>query len=73
MLSSIFSKFRGKPSVIPPEKRPELIVGPGFDMPDIRPDPVDPCFCGSEKFFKSCCGSREEKRPPPFGVFVEEN
>jgi len=58
---------------VPPEKRPALIVEPNVSPVDIRPDPVDMCFCGSEKFFKSCCGSRESRRPPPYGVFVIED
>lgn len=56
------------------EKRPPLIMDPSLHpTPDYRPDYIDTCFCGSEKFFKSCCGSLEERREPPYGVFVFEN
>jgi len=73
MLASILNKVFGKNTSIPPEKRPPLILEPNKGIPDYIPDPIDPCFCGSEKFFKSCCGSRESKRPPPYGVFIVEN
>ena len=65
--------FSNKPPKVPIEKLPALILEPRGPTVDIRPDPVDMCFCGSEKFFKSCCGSRESRRPPPYGVFVFEN
>ncbi|MDH3327046.1 MAG: 2OG-Fe(II) oxygenase [Gammaproteobacteria bacterium] len=56
-----------------PDKRPELIMDPTGPVMDYQPDHLDICFCGSEFFFKNCCGSMEEKRPPPYGVFVFEN
>lgn len=33
----------------------------------------DPCFCGSGKRFKHCCGLRADQRPPPHGVGIAEN
>ncbi|MDH5257145.1 MAG: 2OG-Fe(II) oxygenase, partial [Gammaproteobacteria bacterium] len=52
---------------------PDILLKSTGPTPDYQPDPVDICFCGSGKFFKSCCGSMEENRPPPFGVFIFEN
>lgn len=34
---------------------------------------MDPCFCNSGKRFKSCCGSKDPNRPPPYGVQVIHN
>ncbi len=73
MLASILNKVFGKNISISPEKRPPLILEPNKGTPDFIPDPIDPCFCGSDKFFKSCCGSRESKRAPPYGIFIVEN
>jgi len=74
MLKNLLNKVFGNATdEIPAEKRPALILTPSGPTVDIRPDPIDICFCGSGKFFKSCCGSRETKRKPPYGVFVEEN
>ncbi|MCF6225338.1 MAG: SEC-C domain-containing protein [Xanthomonadales bacterium] len=33
----------------------------------------DPCFCNSGKRFKSCCGSKDPHREPPYGVQVINN
>lgn len=65
--------FGASKTEVPPEKRPELILEPSSNVYDYVPDPIDMCFCGSEKFFKSCCGSREHSRKPPYGVFVFKN
>ena len=74
MLGSIFGKVLGRtPKEIPPEARPPLVIEPNRGVPDFVPDLADPCFCGSGRFFKACCGSREGRRPPPYGVFVVEN
>ena len=70
MFKSIKNLFNQKNSSIPPEKRPVLIADPVGLVPDHTPDYIDPCFCGSEKYFKDCCGSNNEKRLPPYGVFV---
>ncbi len=40
----------------------------GFQVPDFNPQPGEPCFCGRGKVFSACCGSKEKRRPPPFGV-----
>ena len=37
------------------------------------PGRSEPCFCGSGRRFKHCCGSRDAGRPPPHGVVVVEN
>lgn len=69
--ASLFGKlFKRKSQEVPQENRPALITNNPTAVPDYKPDPVDYCFCGSGKFFKDCCGSREENRPPPYGVFV---
>ena len=73
MFASIVNRLRGKPRVVPPENRPALILEPNINVVDYIPDPVEDCFCGSERFFKACCGSREGKRNPPYGIFVTEN
>ena len=65
MFASIVSRLRGKSQVIPAENRPNLILQPSIDIADYVPDPAEDCFCGSNKLFKSCCGSRESRRPPP--------
>ena len=40
----------------------------GIPVPDFNPLPTDPCFCGSNKSFGDCCGTKDKRRPPPFGV-----
>ena len=40
---------------------------------DFNPRPEDPCFCGSDKIFSTCCGSMEVERPAPYGVHIFEN
>ena len=73
-MSGLFSKlFQRKANVIPAEKRPVLIAQPQGSVPDYQPDFVDICFCGSGKFFKDCCGSRESKREVPYGVVQVAN
>ena len=62
--------FGRKKVEIPPEDRPELFLQPSDPVPDFRLDHLDICFCGSKKYFKSCCGSKASKRPAPFGVHV---
>jgi len=42
-----------------------------FMTPAFNPTPQGPCFCGSEKAFGDCCGSRAADRPPPVGVHVK--
>lgn len=42
-------------------------------VPDFMLEDGSPCFCGSEKTFDACCGSRAEDRPPPFGLMVLED
>lgn len=37
-------------------------------LPWFRPREEGPCFCGSDKAFGECCGSRASDRPPPAGV-----
>lgn len=73
MFNTLIDRLRGKAREIPAEKRPPLILPPSMGIPDYVPDPAEDCFCGSEKFFKSCCGSKENKRKPPYGVFVTPN
>ena len=74
MVKNLLKKvFNISPPEVPIEKRPPLILEPKGPTIDIRPDPIDICFCGSGKFFKSCCGSRESRRPPPYGVYIFEN
>ena len=74
MLKNLIKKvFNSSPPEVAPEKRPALILEHKGPSLDIRPDPIDICFCGSGKFFKSCCGSRESKRHAPYGIFVFEN
>lgn len=74
MFQKLFSKvFSNSPPEVAPEKRPALILEPNGPTLDLRPDPIDLCFCGSGKFFKSCCGSRETRRHAPYGIFVFEN
>ncbi len=34
------------------------------------PARAEPCFCGSGKRFRNCCGSRKKDRPPPRGVGI---
>ncbi|MCF6263997.1 MAG: SEC-C domain-containing protein [Xanthomonadales bacterium] len=41
--------------------------------PDFKLGRFDPCFCNSGKRFKSCCGSKDPHRPPPYGVQVVDN
>lgn len=41
--------------------------------PDFKPSRFDPCFCNSGKRFKSCCGSKDPHRQPPYGVQVIHN
>ncbi|MDX1811736.1 MAG: 2OG-Fe(II) oxygenase [Gammaproteobacteria bacterium] len=70
MLKSFLQIF-SKPEIpVPEEKRPTLINRKAGLIPDYTPDPIDECFCGSEKYFKNCCGSREEKREEPYGVLI---
>ena len=70
----LFSRLFGmSKKEIAKEKRPALIMQPSGEVADYYPDHLDMCFCGSGDFFKSCCGSMEEKRPPPYGVFIFEN
>lgn len=47
-------------------------------MGQINPGSLDlsrnaPCFCGSGKKFRRCCGSLSADRPPPHGVNIIEN
>ncbi len=46
---------------------------PKFRLPAFNPSRLSPCFCNSGKRFKSCCGSKDPNRPPPFGVQVVHN
>ena len=71
--NTIGKLFLSEEKSIPPENRPPLIPLSTDPVPEFRPDPVDICFCGSGEFFKSCCGSPENKRKPPYGIFVHEN
>lgn len=73
MLASLFTRLSNKSRLIPPPHRPQLIVGPQHAVADFRPAPEETCFCSSGKTFALCCGARAEKRPPPYGVFVEED
>ncbi|MDH5545834.1 MAG: 2OG-Fe(II) oxygenase [Gammaproteobacteria bacterium] len=73
MLGSLLQKLRGIPEDIPQELRPPLVLEPSKNAPDATPDLAEPCFCGSQKFFKSCCGSLESRRKAPYGLFVVEN
>lgn len=70
LINRLFGRSRQE---IAPENRPVLVSNHQGVIPDYSPDFVDICFCGSGKFFKDCCGSREEKREPPYGVFVFPN
>lgn len=65
--------FNHPQAEVPTHKRPLLILEPNGLTPDIRPDPIDTCFCGSDQLFKTCCGSTKSRRPAPYGVFVEKN
>jgi len=42
----------------------------GLALPWFKPDDAEPCFCGSDRTFAQCCGSREPVRDPPHGVHV---
>jgi len=46
---------------------------PKSRRPDFKPSRMDPCFCNSGKRFKSCCGSKDPNRQPPYGVQVIHN
>lgn len=71
MLNKLLNIFSKKPPQVPQNKRPVLInQNPPDAVMEYAPDFIDPCFCGSERYFKDCCGSREENRPPPYGVFI---
>ncbi len=40
--------------------------------PPFPPGRSEPCFCGSGRRFKHCCGSSAPGRPPPHGVEIIE-
>lgn len=46
------------------------VIDAAFLRPPLNVQRNDPCFCGSGKRFKSCCGSIATSRDPPFGVRV---
>jgi len=46
---------------------------PKFRRPAFAPRKMDNCFCNSGKRFKSCCGSIDPNRPPPYGIQVISN
>lgn len=39
-------------------------------LPWFRPFPDEPCFCGSQRLFSTCCGLRSAQRGPPAGVHL---
>lgn len=43
---------------------------PDFTRPLFHQQRTDPCFCGSGRRFKSCCGTLAEPRDPPHGIHV---
>jgi hypothetical protein len=49
-----------------------LLVRPTPQAP-FRPGRLEPCFCGSGRKFRACCGSLAADRDPPFGVHVVQN
>jgi len=65
--------FKGAKTTPSNDKRPKLVYDPRDNIEDFQPEPLDMCFCGSGEFFKACCGSTENDREPPYGVFVFEN
>lgn len=44
-----------------------------FKRPLFQPPRTEPCFCGSGKRFKACCGSMAEVRAAPHGVHILSN
>ena len=38
--------------------------------PLFKPSRMDPCFCGSGRRFKACCGTMAEPRDPPHGIHL---
>lgn len=54
--------------------RLSMLIKEGVEPePEFRPKKDDPCYCPSGKLFYDCCGSNEEIRPAPFGLFAFEN
>jgi len=49
-----------------------MAIQPNYRAP-FPPGRGEPCFCGSGRRFKHCCGSNESGRKPPHGVVVIEN
>ncbi len=43
--------------------------GRDFMRPTFAPQRLEPCFCGSGRRFRSCCGSLDADRDPPHGAF----
>jgi len=67
-------KVFGEPNTpFPRTDPPSLIIDSINSVPDRNYDDVEACYCGSGKYFKSCCGSNESRRKPPYGIFVIEN
>lgn len=47
-----------------------MMSSDGFTRPRFHAQRTDPCFCGSGRRFKACCGSLAVPREPPKGVHV---
>lgn len=43
---------------------------PEITRPLFNPSRMDPCFCGSGRRFKACCGTMAEPRDPPQGIHL---
>ncbi len=46
---------------------------PGSLRDPFPPGRSEPCFCGSGRRFKHCCGSMEPGRPPPNGIEIRND
>lgn len=40
--------------------------------PSFSPSRNEPCFCGTGKKFKSCCGKNAPSRKPPHGIYLQK-
>lgn len=51
-------------------RHPPLLLTDTMPVPDFNPQDAERCFCGSDRNFGECCGTREDGRAPPFGLVV---
>jgi len=74
MFSSLLRKFKSNNDKAQSFKKAvPLIINDPKDTEDFYIDYVDPCYCGSNKYFKSCCGLIGDQNKAPYGIFVYEN